>query len=299
VNFVLDSSLTMAFVLQDEASPATDTILGTPLYMAPEQFKAEPTDARTDQFSFAVALYESLFGEFPFHGQTLQELCAAVLAGTPRSLPRDVQERVPPGVHEALLRALSRNPADRFPTLLVMLREIERSIDRASGRNRRPIKVVAGAIGFAAVAAVTWFVLRGHARHAPSSAGAASPLVGLAGKCIDASGGTLELRTCSGVGAQTWRLASGKLLAADGRCVGTRGGSSDKHAALELQRCNDDASQAWQMRGGLLVAGSGLCANVEKKRTQEGTPIILWDCNDRASNEHWRFGGGPRSLPSQ
>ena len=270
-------------------------ILGTPAFMSPEQFLGERADARTDQFSFAVALYESLFGEPPFRGETVQERSAEVLAGTPRPLPRETRERVPPGVYDALIRALSRKPADRFPTLLALLRAIERAIDRPSARRRPPLLIAAGVLGLATLAATTFFVVR---RRAPSTGGgdAEHALVGLGGKCIDAGGDALELRTCSGASTQRWRFASGKLLASDGRCIGPRGGASERLATLELQPCNDDRAQAWQLRGGLLASGSGLCANVERNRTQDGTPIILFECNDRASNEHWRLDGksGPR-----
>ena len=56
----------------------TGSMLGTPAYMAPEQFLGRATDARTDQFSFCVSLYESLFGKRPFAGDTLFALTANV-----------------------------------------------------------------------------------------------------------------------------------------------------------------------------------------------------------------------------
>ncbi len=59
----------------------TGALLGTPAYMAPEQLRGEPADARSDQFSFGVALYEALFGVRPFAGETFEQLSTAVLAG--------------------------------------------------------------------------------------------------------------------------------------------------------------------------------------------------------------------------
>jgi predicted Ser/Thr protein kinase len=59
----------------------TGAVLGTPAYMAAEQLRGEPADARSDQFSFAVALHEALFGVRPFAGETLEQLSTAVRAG--------------------------------------------------------------------------------------------------------------------------------------------------------------------------------------------------------------------------
>ena len=63
------------------------SILGTPLYMSPEQLCGQTVDPRADQFSFCVALYEALYGERPFAGDNFAELRAAVLDGKPRPAP--------------------------------------------------------------------------------------------------------------------------------------------------------------------------------------------------------------------
>ena len=65
----------------------TGELVGTPAYMAPEQLQGERTDARTDQFSFCVALYAALYGERPFAGEEVLELRTNVLAGRVRPVP--------------------------------------------------------------------------------------------------------------------------------------------------------------------------------------------------------------------
>jgi serine/threonine protein kinase len=78
--------------------------IGTPAYMAPEQFSGDPTDDRTDQFSFCVALYEALYGQRPFEGDSVETLSRKVLAGVPRTPP---PTEVPQAIHAAVLRGLS------------------------------------------------------------------------------------------------------------------------------------------------------------------------------------------------
>jgi len=111
----------------------TGEMLGTPAYMAPEQFRGRATDAKTDQFSFCVALYEALYGERPFHGSSFGALSDAVLKGAVREPPpgRDV----PAGIRQAVLRGLSPDPNDRWPTMKALLAELEN--DRlVAGRDR-------------------------------------------------------------------------------------------------------------------------------------------------------------------
>jgi serine/threonine protein kinase/tetratricopeptide (TPR) repeat protein len=97
--------------------------LGTPAYMSPEQFRAEPTDAATDQFSFCIALYEALYGERPFAGRDYDDLGNNVAAGFVRSAPKGSQ--VPFWIREVVLRGLSVNPGDRWPSMDALLAQLE------------------------------------------------------------------------------------------------------------------------------------------------------------------------------
>jgi serine/threonine protein kinase/tetratricopeptide (TPR) repeat protein len=105
--------------LFDARLTRTGAMMGTPAYMAPEQFFGKETDARTDQFSFCVALYESLYGERPFPGKKLTELTANVVQGTIRAAPPGT--KVPFWVRRILLRGLRSAPAERYPTMAELL----------------------------------------------------------------------------------------------------------------------------------------------------------------------------------
>lgn len=100
------------------------TALGTPSYMAPEQLRGEAADARSDQFSFCVSLWEALYGERPFAGDSSQEVAEAVARGAVREEPAG--SRVPGRVRQALIRGLAADPDRRFPGMAELLRELER-----------------------------------------------------------------------------------------------------------------------------------------------------------------------------
>jgi tetratricopeptide (TPR) repeat protein len=97
----------------------TGAIMGTPRYMAPEQFRGAPSTERTDQFAFCVALYEALYGERPFAGATYAELCANVLSGT--LLPPPKGASVPSWLRKVLLRGLAIDPAARYASMQELL----------------------------------------------------------------------------------------------------------------------------------------------------------------------------------
>ena len=103
---------------------ATGAVMGTPAYMSPEQWRGEPTDARSDQFSFCVALYAAVHGARPFAGGSLRELRDRVLAGTLQAPPE--RARVPGELRRALLRGLRGDPRERFPDMPALLAALER-----------------------------------------------------------------------------------------------------------------------------------------------------------------------------
>ena len=97
----------------------TGAMVGTPAYMAPEQYDLRPVDERTDQFSFCVALFEGLYGRRPFAGSTIAELAANV-TGEKIVLPTQTKG-VPPRVLRALRRGLSTDPTARFESMDALL----------------------------------------------------------------------------------------------------------------------------------------------------------------------------------
>jgi eukaryotic-like serine/threonine-protein kinase len=103
-------------------------VMGTPAYMSPEQYKGHLADARSDQFSFCVALYEGLYGVRPFKGSTLTDLVTNVLEGRMRDTPSE--QRVPKHVLAALRRGLSVDPEQRFASMEALLVELRRDPGR-------------------------------------------------------------------------------------------------------------------------------------------------------------------------
>jgi len=146
-DFGLARSSSTTPVAPDAALDASG-IAGTPAYMPPEQLRGELAGERGDQFSFAVALYEALEGERPY--------LPTAATGELRAFAR-----TPPWLRPILTRALARDAADRWPSLVAMLEATERH-----GRRRRRI-VVAMAIAIALIAVIATTVTVAN-RAAPS-----------------------------------------------------------------------------------------------------------------------------------
>ena len=101
---------------------APGTLLGTPNYIAPELYRGAEADARSDQFSYCVALFTALYGERPYDGKAI----AAVAAGEPGGPPREPQRqrRMPRRIRAAIRRGLSLDPSERFASLDALLAEL-------------------------------------------------------------------------------------------------------------------------------------------------------------------------------
>src|SRR6202022_4856358 len=103
-------------------------VVGTPIYMSPEQAFADRTlDARTDVYSLGCLVYEMLAGEPPFTGPTPEVILARKASGTVPSL-RVVRHSVPKSVEEAIRKALAPLPADRFATPRQFVEALERGV---------------------------------------------------------------------------------------------------------------------------------------------------------------------------
>ncbi|MBV1859010.1 MAG: serine/threonine-protein kinase, partial [Nannocystaceae bacterium] len=125
---------------------AVGAIMGTPAYMSPEQHEGREVDARSDQFAFAVALHEALFGVRPFPGDDVASLAYNVGVGNIRPAPS--RTNVPGWVRQVLLKALSVGPSERYPTMVEMLEALRRE---GSGKRswRWPTATVVGVMAVA------------------------------------------------------------------------------------------------------------------------------------------------------
>jgi serine/threonine-protein kinase len=133
---VSDFGLARPELVAEEEPPAnvpmrvtqTGTMLGTPAYMSPEQLAGKPADARSDQYSFCVVLYEALAGKRPFIADTVEELRARVAGGMP---PPPKDGPVPPMVWAVIARGLQPNPEKRFASMDELLEILGEPIPRA------------------------------------------------------------------------------------------------------------------------------------------------------------------------
>jgi serine/threonine-protein kinase len=101
---------------------------GTPGYMAPEQLKREPIDARVDIFAFGVSAYEMLTYQKPFPGDSPAEILAAHMQPSGPMPLREHNPDVPVALEKVVLKCLERDPDRRYPFSGVMLRELQSAL---------------------------------------------------------------------------------------------------------------------------------------------------------------------------
>ncbi|MEM9453372.1 MAG: tetratricopeptide repeat-containing protein kinase family protein [Myxococcota bacterium] len=119
-----DPALERSGLQEPLTSPGT--ILGTLVYISPEQLDGRPVDARADQFSFCVALYEALYGERPYPGETFDDVSYAYAWGELRPPPQGT--RVPRRLRRVLQRGLAVEPHRRWPSMQALLDELRRLV---------------------------------------------------------------------------------------------------------------------------------------------------------------------------
>lgn len=110
---VLDFGI--ARLLGTDRMTRAGNIIGTLEYMSPEQVKGQETDARSDIYALGMMLYEILTGHLPFETENEFELMKMQIEALPPT-PRLIKAEIPQLVEEAIMRAIQKNPADRFQT---------------------------------------------------------------------------------------------------------------------------------------------------------------------------------------
>jgi serine/threonine-protein kinase len=176
---VTDFGIALAVSSAGASSRMTETgmSLGTPHYMSPEQAMGErEITARSDVYALGAMTYEMLIGDPPFTGSTAQAIVAKVLTEKPASLQRQ-RERVPDAVEDAVLTALEKLPADRFPSAAAFASaltgatsgaprtRVMPAAERGSARGRRPGRIAAWAgwaVALVATALWLWSAVRPH-----------------------------------------------------------------------------------------------------------------------------------------
>jgi hypothetical protein len=137
-------------------------VLGTPAYMAPEQWTGGKVGPATDQFAFCVALWEAMAGERPFRGTTEEELRTEVARG-PAELDTS---KLPRRLRAVLVRGLATKAHERWPSMDALLAKLRRA-------ERRPFVIAGTAAAAALVAGGVAVLAMQHAPPAPTVAGVA------------------------------------------------------------------------------------------------------------------------------
>jgi serine/threonine protein kinase/beta-lactam-binding protein with PASTA domain len=130
----------------------TGSIVGTAQYLSPEQARGGEIDPRSDLYSLGIVLYELLTGKTPFDGETPVEIAMKHLSNTPKP-PSKLRPDIPPELDMVVLRALAKNPDDRYQSADEMEADLERvargasvaaaTVDTATQVLRRPAPVAA------------------------------------------------------------------------------------------------------------------------------------------------------------
>ena len=123
---------------------ATGTVMGTPAYMAPEQARGAPVDARVDLYAVGVVMYEALAGRLPYNGNNYNALIAAILTEQPPRL-RELRPDLPAEIAAVVERAMSRDPAGRFANAAAMRDALSPWLDASAPGSLASIPVTAAA----------------------------------------------------------------------------------------------------------------------------------------------------------
>jgi serine/threonine-protein kinase len=170
---------------------APSMVLGSPHYMAPEQVEGRTVTGRTDQWALAVTAYELIAGRKPFDSDSIAALFQQILATQPRD-PSECDPSVPSSARQVFLRALSKDPQDRFENCTAFVEALVSAaasptpmkplpiVPPLAKRSRRPLWIGLGAMVASLGGGAIWLLPRlqetreQHANNAPGGTSAAA-----------------------------------------------------------------------------------------------------------------------------
>jgi serine/threonine-protein kinase len=172
----------------------TNVLMGTPAYMSPEQAQGARVDERSDIYSLGVILYEIATGRIPFEGDTPVAIIMKLISGS-WPLPTTVNPALPEAVEQVILKAMSKDPADRYQTATDMAQALRQALGHSLPTESA---VTSASTGLTQVAPLT----------TPLQPGSKSGLAGVDGDTItvgNISGGYVAI----GPGAQVTLVSQG------------------------------------------------------------------------------------------
>ena len=268
------------------ATPLTrvGSVIGTPAYIAPEHFAGAPADARSDQYSFCVALYEALYGEHPYRppGGRLPELLAAARLGDVRPPPEG--RAAPKWLRRAVLRGLSPHPEERWPDMRALLAALDR--DPAALRRRWMLGAGVAALALAAASGLALHLRQ----QALLCSGAEAALVGIWDEPRKGALRAAFLATAASYAPTSWRgveaalddYAGGWRQMRTEACEATRVRGEQSEELLDLRMsCLDARREELRALGELLARPDA--SLVENAVSTARALAPLDECADRAA----------------